>query len=80
MPRLNEEIIELNVIAIEQEARRLRAVEMQRMYAIIGKRMSASGHQLAKHVRTGLAAIGSGLRWLAVRSRDAMSHRIANGH
>ena len=77
---LNDEFIELNTLAIEQEARRLRAVEMQRMYAIMGKRIRASGHQLAKHVRTGLAAIGSSLRWLAARSRDSMSHRIANGH
>lgn len=80
MPRLKDEIIELNVIAIEQEARRLRAVEMQRMYANMGKHMRASGNLLVGHVRTGLAAIGSSLRQLSAKIQHSASHRVANGH
>lgn len=80
MLRLNDQIIELNVITIEQEARRLRAMEMQRMYANMGKAMRASGSLLASHVRTGLATIGSSLRQLSAKIQHSASHRVANGH
>ena len=73
-------MLPLDSIAIEQEARRLRAIEMQRMYAQLGRYLRASGGLLVCRARAGLTALGSALHLLFSRIQHDATHKVANGH
>ncbi|OHC65302.1 MAG: hypothetical protein A2045_09810 [Rhodocyclales bacterium GWA2_65_20] len=55
-------MLPLDVIAIEQEARRLRAIEIQRIEGLIWARLQVFAHSLASRIRSATAEIGSVLR------------------
>ncbi|MDZ4255305.1 MAG: hypothetical protein U1A72_22270 [Sulfuritalea sp.] len=57
-------MLPLDVVAIEQEARRLRAVELQRIQGIVLARLFQFGQSLTASLRSGAAEIGSVLRTL----------------
>ncbi len=52
----------LNIPAIEREAREMRAEEMRRISGVISARMGQYGGLVLATARSGLAAIGEGLR------------------
>lgn len=47
----------IDIVAIEQHARRLRAQEMQRVQDLLGRQMKLYGHLLAATVLKGLIAL-----------------------
>lgn len=63
----------IDIIAIEQQARRLRAEEMQRLGGIVGERLHLTGRLLAASLGAGLTAIGNALRQLF--SWNPQAHR-----
>jgi len=73
-------MLPLDAIAIEQEARRLRAIEMQRMSAQLGRYLRASGGQLVYRARAGLVALGRALHLESSRIPHSVGHKVANGH
>lgn len=54
----------INIAAIEQEARRLRAEELQRMQGLISARLRVYGQLLGATAQVGLMAVGESLRHL----------------
>lgn len=64
----------IDIIAIEQQARRLRAEEMQRLGGVIGERLHLAGRLLAASLGAGLNAIGHGLRQLFSWNPQAGHH------
>lgn len=54
----------LNFGAIEKEARQLRSAELQRIQDAFFAKVSTYGRQLAATARSGLMALGNGLRHL----------------
>jgi len=70
----------LDTIAIEQEARRMRAIEMHRLYGQMAKRLRVSGGVLANRARAGLAALGKSLNLLSSRIQHSAARKVANGH
>ncbi len=73
-------MLPLDTIAIEQEARRMRAIEMHRMYGQMAARLRISGGVLANRARAGLAALGKSLNLLCSRIQHSVTHKVANGH
>ncbi len=73
-------MLPLDAIAIEQEARHMRTIEMQRMYGQLGKRLRISGGVLANHARAGLIALGGALHSLSSRIQHSAVRKVANGH
>lgn len=73
-------MLPLDIIAIEQEARRMRAIEMQRMYAQLGKHLRVSGGLLLDRARAALVALGGALHTLSSRIQHSAAHKVANGH
>lgn len=70
----------LNIPAIEQEARRMRAEEMRRISGLVSARMGQYGQLLRTTACSGLAAIGEGLRPLfSWNPREGASRRLAGG-
>ena len=66
----------LNIAKIEQEARRMRAEEMQRISGLISARLVQYGQLLAATGKTGLAALASILRPLFAWNPQApVSHQ-----
>ena len=73
-------MLPLDIIAIEQEARRMRAIEIQRLSGILATRLRISGGLLADHARAALAALGKSLHLLSARIQYSVSHKVAHGH
>lgn len=57
-------MLPLNTITIEQQARHMRAVEMQRLQGVFFARSAKYGRMLAGGVGSGLAGIAATLRAL----------------
>jgi hypothetical protein len=76
----NKIMLPLDIIAIEQEARRMRAIEMQRLYGQLATRLHIASRLLANRARTGLVAFGNGLHLFSSRIQHSVSHKVANGH
>lgn len=51
-----------DLVALEMQARRMRAIEMQRIQGIALERLAQYGRSLAASLHTGVAEIGSLLR------------------
>lgn len=73
-------MLPLDIIAIEQEARRMRAIEMQRLYGLLATRLHIAGGLLLDRSRAGLVALGSALHLLFSRIQHNAAHKVANGH
>lgn len=73
-------MLPLDIIAIEQEARRMRAIEMQRVYAQLATRLCVSGGLLVDRARAGLVALGSASHLLFSKIQHTAAHKVANGH
>ena len=73
-------MLPLDIIAIEQEARRMRAIEMQRMSGQIATRLRIASGLLLDRARAGLTALGSALHLLFSRIQHNTAHKVANGH
>ena len=73
-------MLPIDVIAIEQEARRMRAIEMQRMSGQLGSYLRVSSRQLLDRARAGLVALGGALHLLFSRIQHNTAHKVANGH
>lgn len=52
----------INVVAIEQEARKLRALEIQRIQGLVSARLGAYANLLSTKVLSGLTVAGRKLR------------------
>jgi len=70
----------INIPAIEREARRMRAEEMRRISGLVSARMGQYGGLLLATARSGLAAIGEGLRPLFSWNPRAEVSRTPAGH
>jgi len=57
-------MLPLDIVAIEQQARRLRAVELQRIQGVVLEHLFQYGQSLIASLRSGAAEIGSALRTL----------------
>lgn len=73
-------MLPIDVIAIEQEARRMRAIEMQRMSGQIATRLRNISGLLLDRARAGLTALGSALHLLFSRIQHDAAHKVANSH
>lgn len=73
-------MLPLDIIAIEQEARRMRAIEMQRLYGLLATRLHIAGGLLLDRARAGLVALGSALHLPFSRIQHNAAHKVANGH
>jgi len=69
----------LNIAAIEQQARRLRAQEMQRIQGLIAERLRVYGRLLGATLLSGLAAVADSLRPLFSWNPQARGARTAVG-
>jgi len=70
----------LNIPAIEQEARQMRAAEMQRIGGLMSARMGLYARLLGATALLALIAAGEGLRLLFSWNPQASAHRAMAGH
>jgi hypothetical protein len=68
-------MLPIDIMEIEQDARRLRAEEMRRMHGLAGKYLSVYSQLLGATLLAGLAFVGNGARQML--SKHPKAHRPA---